>query len=767
VVVRFEFTADDVLVIVTDDCKIYMIKPKEEDTPITRDLTDELGHTLIEGAKVHENSLVLLTSSKKAYYIKNLTDCKPEVICEEPYEAMTVTHEIIEQVIVIDPSVSDSKELEVIFPRKEGGLYRIYEGTVETIEVLGAEKPIQLNGVKKLAITPLNAGDIKSQILAILTDADEIIISECKIPAGKAAKFPIEDEAPEDIVWCGADSVVLQYTDRVVIAGPNNAKAEFDIETFKGFYCYSEVDGLRILTNDHCFFIEKVPAAVEKSFETVSTDPSAQIISAYQKYLSGDPRAEDVLKGVKEDAKSSLAEGIKTLITAATCETEPEHQKYLLKAASFAKNFISPGEFNADDFVNTLKHLRIVNQLHVPKYGRMITYAQYKKLKTKQFIRALLRYQHHFLAFEICNHLGMEDKSLIYEDWAIKKIKNSRGEDEEKLLEEIKAKLVECPNLSYKKISMAAEQEKRSQIAIDLLKNEDSIKDQVPILLTMKQYGYALNIAVGKCEADIVYGIFSEMRINGVPIPEILKNCSYVEGATSYFLSYAWQRRRANPADPTLEGIYDFARKLDPHNPAAVEIARKLQAAGVPDMDEYDTLADILHTPAMKDTEKKLVSLLQKTPKTAYQRIKPFADGHLNFIEFKAGHISSTKKKGGQVAEQFIKSEGVFEAMMNLSNQKDSGVVVEAMIKKLKIDIRYSQMVRLRLAAKTKDWGAFLEIIKKEKPKFAPQYYARTCIEFGNIELATSFIKQVPIIEEKIDMLLDIEYFFIIKLKKK
>ncbi len=52
-----------------------------------------------------------------------------------------------------------------------------------------------------------------------------------------------------------------------------------------------------------------------------------------------------------------------------------------------------------------------------------MTYAQYKKMKTKQFIRTLMRYHHHFLAFEVCNTLGMEDRSLIYEDWAIKKLR--------------------------------------------------------------------------------------------------------------------------------------------------------------------------------------------------------------------------------------------------------------------------------------------------------------------------------------------------------
>ncbi len=288
-------------------------------------------------------------------------------------DELTLITEIIEEIQVIDPAFSDSGDVEVLFPRKDGGLYRIADGTAEPIDTIGG---LGLGNVLKMALTPMHAGELKTQFLAIYVESDEMFICECKVKTGKVAKFPIEDGPPEAVVWCGADSAALAYADKVVLVGPNNAKAEFYIESFKGFYCYGEVDGIRVMTNGNCQFIEKVPVAIESAFATASPDPSAQIINAYQKYLAGDPRAEDALKSIKEDAKSSLPEGIKTLITAATAEFEPEYQKYLLKAASFAKNFISPGEFNSEDFVLTLKHLRIVNQLHVQKVsGAVVTFS--------------------------------------------------------------------------------------------------------------------------------------------------------------------------------------------------------------------------------------------------------------------------------------------------------------------------------------------------------------------------------------------------------
>lgn len=246
---------------------------------------------------------------------------------------------------------------------------------------LGYTKPIDLGVVNKLAVTPLNAGEKdkkKKQLLAILNDTEDVIVAKWgpNLESIEAKRYKVEDdsdETPEGITWCAADTVVLTYRTRLVLVGKDATAvfdltdSKFDIRDFKGYCTYNEVDGLRVLTNDNVYFLERVVDTVNKAFDVVSIEASAQILSAYQKYLVGDPGAEEVLKGVKEDANSNLSNGIKDLITAATYEFEPEHQKYLLKAASFAKNFISPGEFNAEEFVRTLKDLRIVNQLHVPK----------------------------------------------------------------------------------------------------------------------------------------------------------------------------------------------------------------------------------------------------------------------------------------------------------------------------------------------------------------------------------------------------------------
>jgi hypothetical protein len=81
-VVCFEYTVDEVLVVVTSDCRIQMMRPKEEEIVICKDVGAQLQNNMIEGAKVHENSLFLITSKNQVFFIEDLNECKLELICD-------------------------------------------------------------------------------------------------------------------------------------------------------------------------------------------------------------------------------------------------------------------------------------------------------------------------------------------------------------------------------------------------------------------------------------------------------------------------------------------------------------------------------------------------------------------------------------------------------------------------------------------------------------------------------------------------------------
>ena len=68
-----------------DNGVIFQYKPKEEDNPLIRNICKQLGNCIIEGAKVHENCLLILTSYKNVYVLKNITEGEPQLLCATEY----------------------------------------------------------------------------------------------------------------------------------------------------------------------------------------------------------------------------------------------------------------------------------------------------------------------------------------------------------------------------------------------------------------------------------------------------------------------------------------------------------------------------------------------------------------------------------------------------------------------------------------------------------------------------------------------------------
>lgn len=300
------------------------------------------------------------------------------VLSTHTIDEPTATVEIIRQIAVIDAKASGSKELEIVFPKSGGeGLHRVSKNKCELMDALGPSKNLMVGTVTKVAVTPVAVKKIASkktniQFLALFNEEEKITVAMANLDSGKATQFDAGEGSDAALEWCGTDSVVLVYEDKLVLVGNSESKADFDIEhseIVNGFYVRNEVDGLRIFTNKSSFFVEKVSGALQSVMgESMgSKSASAAIILSYQKFLSEDPRAEDTLEGIKEDPQMNLADGVEELLEAARGEFHTDHQMYLIRAASFSKNFLPPGDFDSGKIVETINELRILNQLRLPK----------------------------------------------------------------------------------------------------------------------------------------------------------------------------------------------------------------------------------------------------------------------------------------------------------------------------------------------------------------------------------------------------------------
>jgi hypothetical protein len=112
-----------------------------------------------------------------------------------------------------------------------------------------------------------------------------------------------------------------------------------------------------------------------------------------------------------------------------------------MRSATYGKAFLPPNLVNNNEIYETTKLLRVCHQFRSKL--RYITYEQLRLMGDEQLLKILLRYQDHYLAFEIYNYLKKDQnfRVKIYTDWACCKVQNQE-ESEDDICASIQHKLV-------------------------------------------------------------------------------------------------------------------------------------------------------------------------------------------------------------------------------------------------------------------------------------------------------------------------------------
>ena len=180
---------------------------------------------------------------------------------------------------------------------------------------------------------------------------------------------------------------------------------------------------------------------------------------------------------------------MKECIEAGSIEFNELLQQKILKAASYGKTFLNASQIDHNSLHETCRYLRVVNNLRKSRGLRTMTLLQVKTINELQFVKILLRYNLHYIALKICEHLGFQDKNklipMIYEHWACCKIEQDL--DEVVLCSIIKEKLQNVKGISFTDIAQKAINLYKNELGLRLLDNEPSISKRIPILLDMAE----------------------------------------------------------------------------------------------------------------------------------------------------------------------------------------------------------------------------------------------------------------------------------------
>lgn len=489
-IVRFGWTFDERLVVLNEE-GVYRLYDLQGDYQQFSVGSEEAELGIID-ARIHENGLVALTGSLTLLEVKDWEGGRPLALANpgisDPPHSWAV----------IPPDQSISRHVEVLLS---------VDVTILTVDNLESTDRRVARG-PFLRVSPSPNG----KFLALLTSAGLlwVVSSDFQRELVVLDTATVGAEGPvNQVEWCGNDAVLVTWNDLASLILPsrdNIAGETLRYLYFGATFVVTETDGARVIGQDVCDFIQKVPVSSVSIFRPGSTSSSAILFAAWESFVQRSPKADENIRSIRSD----LAAAVNECIDAAGHEWDPHWQRKLLSAAKFGWGFLDL--YNPTDFIAMGQALKVLNAVRFYEIGIPLTYSEYQYVSPAHLINRLTSRNLHLLAIRVSSFLSLKP-DVVLKHWASVKIARSKssavdGEDDEvcRLIVD-KFEKLGGGEVSYADIARRAWEVGRTGLATKLLDHETRASDQVPLLLTMKEDNLALVKAVDSGDTDLVYHV--------------------------------------------------------------------------------------------------------------------------------------------------------------------------------------------------------------------------------------------------------------------
>ncbi|KAF9239872.1 vacuolar assembling sorting protein VPS16 [Melanogaster broomeanus] len=489
-IIRFGWTADERLVVLNEEgtYRLYDLQGDYKQCSLGSEAA-EMG---IIDARIHENGLVALSGSLTLLEVKDWEGSRPLTLANpglsEPPHAWAV----------IPPDQNISRHVEVLLS---------VENTILAVDNLeGIDQRIARGPFLRVSPSP------NGKLLALLNYNGLLWVVSTDFQRS-LAEFDTQTVGAEgpvnQVEWCGNDAILVTWNNLALLVGPSG-------DTLRYFYAgaiftVTEIDGVHVIGQEVCDFIQKVPASSVSVFRPGSTSPSAILFDAWVSFTRRSSKADESIRSIRPE----LAVAVNECIDAAGHEWESYWQRRLLSAAKFGWGFLDL--YNPSDFIAMGQSLKVLNSVRFYEIGMPLTYSQYQYASPMHLITRLTSRNLHLLALRISSYLSLKP-DIVLKHWASAKIARSKptaadGEDEE-LCKVIVDKFEKLGNgaVSYADIARRAWEVGRAGLATKLLDHETRALDQVPLLLTMKEDRMALLKAVDSGDTELVYHVLLHLH---------------------------------------------------------------------------------------------------------------------------------------------------------------------------------------------------------------------------------------------------------------
>ncbi|KAH7342777.1 vacuolar protein-like protein sorting vps16 [Rhexocercosporidium sp. MPI-PUGE-AT-0058] len=501
---------------------------------------------------------------------------------------------------------------------------------------------------------------------------------------------------PKDVQWCGNDAVVIAWEDEVHIIGPNNAAAKYFYDG--RVHLIADHDGVRLITNEVCDFLQKVPEVTDEVFRFGTESPASILLDAVEQLENQSPKADDNIQLIRPN----LVEAVDTCVKAAGHEFSIHWQKQLLKAASFGKSVLDI--YNSDEFVDMCETLRVLNAVRYYEIGLPLSYEQFLRLTPEKLVQRLINRREYLLALRISSYLRLPT-DRIYVHWASQKVRVG-SEDEDTICRLIVEKLAGKRGISFEEIARAAYDEGRGRLATELLNHEPRAGKQVPLLLNMEEDEIALDKAIESGDSDLVFFVLLHLK-KKLPLASFFRVINTRPVATSLIESSA----QADDAELLKDLYYQDDRRIDGANVFVRE------------------------------------ALKQPDSRTAIDKLalaaKLLSDSKDNSLELKALQEASTLLKMQEAFDRDL-TESFTGLSVNETIFKLIRLGYASRAKKMqsefKVPEKTATWLRLRALVSKRDWNELEEWSKTRRSPIGWEPFFTLILSAGNPKLASIFI---------------------------
>lgn len=506
------WSVDEKLLVVTNDGTVRCYYGLQDDfTQFS--LGNGAEEAGVNSCKFYDDGMVALLSNNALVSVASYDEPRPKLLASPPDGR-------VHSWAIIAPNYTLSRSVEVLLSIGQ----TVYVADATECE----DRFLDIGPFTHIAVSPNG----KFAALYTETGRAHVITSDFQTRLSEhdsRSKIP-----PKYLQWCGNDAVVIAWEDEVHVVGPNGAVARFFYDN--RIHLVPDVDGVRVLSNNLCDFLQKVPDVTEEVLGIGTESPASVLLDAVEQLDAQSPKADDEIQLIRPQ----LPEAVDACVGAAGQEFAVHWQKQLLRAASFGKSVLDI--YNSDDFVDMCETLRVLNAARFFEVGLPLSYEQYLRLTPDGLVARLLNRHEYLLALRIAAYLRLPT-DRIYVHWASAKVRLG-AEDDDTVCRLVVDRLAGKPGISFESIARAAYDEGRGRLATRLLDHEPRAGRQVPLLLSMEEDELALDKALESGDTDLVHFVLHHLRrklplaaffraVNARPLATALVEAAARRGGTS------------------------------------------------------------------------------------------------------------------------------------------------------------------------------------------------------------------------------------------